>query len=101
MKSILESIRENVVNEGCGYSYGGCGLSSSSSSYGGSRFSKFFSESDGNYFISNSSPEYLQGLIVYIADNGKVSPRLRSDASKARQQGIIDLCKDIKKKMKW
>lgn len=94
MKSILESIKENVINE-CG---GGCG---GSSSYSYSSVSRYFDESDGDYFISKSSAEYLQNLIVYVADKGKVSLRLRSDKSKQRQQTLIDLCKDIKKAMKW
>lgn len=98
MKSILESIRENIINEcggGCGGSYVSYRSSSSSSSL------SYFDKSAGNDFISKSSAKYLQELIVYIADEGKVSPRLKKDSSKQRQQDLIDLCKDIKKKMKW
>lgn len=98
MKSILESIKENVINE-CGGS--ACGGGGSTSSYSYSGVSQYFNESDGNYFISKSSAEYLQNLIIYVADKGKVSLRLRSDKSKQRQQTLIDLCKDIKKAMKW
>lgn len=96
MKSILESIRENIINE-CG---GGCG-GGSYVSYGSSSSLSYFDKSTGDNFISKSSAEYLQELIVYIADEGKVSPRLKKDSSKQRQQDLIDLCKDIKKKMKW
>ena len=95
MKSILESIRENIINE-CG---GGCG--GSYVSYRSSSSLSYFDKSAGNDFISKSSAKYLQELIVYIADEGKVSPRLKKDSSKQRQQDLIDLCKDIKKKMKW
>ena len=102
MKSILESIRENIINECGGGGHGGCG-GGSYVSYGSSSSSSFdyFDKSAGDNFISKSSAKYLQELIVYIADNGKVSARLKKDSSKQRQQNLIDLCKDIKKKMKW
>lgn len=100
MKSILESIRENIINE-CGGNGGGGGCGGSYVSYGSSSSLSYFDKSVGNDFISKSSAEYLQELIVYIADEGKVSRRLKKDSSKQRQQDLIDLCKDIKKKMKW
>lgn len=42
-----------------------------------------------------------KNLICYIADNGEIGISVKKESSKQCQQGVIDICKNIKKQMKW
>jgi len=54
-----------------------------------------------NDLIQDEDEKFLKDILIYIADNGKIRDRVTSEKTKQRQQGIIDLCKEIKSKMKW
>ena len=56
---------------------------------------------DAQTWVSYANAKYIKNLICYIADNGKIGIRVKKESSKQRQQGVIDICKNIKKQMNW
>ena len=113
MKSILESIRENIINEcggsssgggGCGgyiSGGGGCG-GSSRGGCGGGRWDYDSSSERKNYFkfnknlgmefLNTATKDFLQDLIVFISEQ-KPLPRKYTQ----RQIDLINWCKNLVK----
>jgi len=114
MKSILESIRENIINECGGFSGGGgCGSSSSSGGScggssrggcgGGGRWDYYPSSSErknyfkfnknlGMEFLDTATKDFLQDLIVFISEQ-KPLPRKFTQT----QIDLINWCKNLVK----
>lgn len=106
MKSILESIRENIINECGGYSGGGgCGgYSSGGGGCGGGRWYYDSSSSErknyfkfnknlGMEFLDTATKDFLQDLIVFISEQ-KPLPRKFTQT----QIDLINWCKNLVKK---
>ena len=68
-------------------------ISSSYDDYDGNVISK------GNELISYADADFMKKVICWIAENGEVNKRLKTELTKKRQQSVIDLCKEIKIKM--
>ena len=58
-------------------------------------------KNDATTWVSYANANYIKNLICYIADNGKIGIRAKKESTKQRQQDVIDICKNIKKQMKW
>ena len=70
-------------------------IASSYDDYDGNVISK------GNEIVSYADSEFMKKVICWIAENGEVNKRLKTELTKKRQQDVIDLCKKIKIKMCW
>lgn len=57
--------------------------------------------SKGNQLISYGDADFIKNVICWIADNGEVNKRLKTELTKKRQQDVIDLCKQIKLNLNW
>lgn len=105
MKSILESIRENIINEcggsssdggGCGgYISGGGGCGGGRWYYDSSERKNYFkfNKNLGMEFLDTATKDFLQDLIVFISEQ-KPLPRKFTQT----QIDLINWCKNLVKK---